>query len=142
MMFNAKNQTGYLSIETRFSECGEWGGHKEQIIIQADSDNSFHANYTVFPYDCDSLPYYIGINNLKPIINKTVAVNDKEKKSILDYVQRLMQSKIDERAFDGATNAGNIFTLTNSDSSLFISLYNNKLSDIESYKQLITELYR
>jgi hypothetical protein len=141
MEFGAVNSEGRLSIEARFSECGEWGGHKEEIVIYADSSETFHADYRVFPYNCDSLSYYIGNKNLKPVISKTVTIQEKDKKAIIAYIQRLTQSKINERLIDGASNAGNVFSIANPDSTFFISVRNRKDADANSYNKLVHELF-
>lgn len=141
MEFGTINNGGRLSIEAKFSECGEWGGHKEEIIVFADSSKTFHAGYRVFPYNCDSLPYYIGNKNLKPIVSKTVTVQEKEKTAIIAYIRRLTQSKINERLIDGASNAGNVFSIVNSDSTFFIWIRNRKDEDASSYNKLVHELF-
>jgi hypothetical protein len=134
----ATNQKNNLSIEARFDECGEWGGHKEKIKFFADSTMTFHANYQVFPFKCDSLDYYYSNQNLKPTVEKTIVLGDKEKKSVRDYFQRLKQSKITEK-FPG--HAGNIFTMANSDSTLLIKVYDQNEATVKSYKRLVTELF-
>jgi hypothetical protein len=134
----ATNRTSNLSIETRFDECGEWGGHKEKIIVFADSAMSIYANYQVFPFNCDSLDYYYTNQNLKPTINKKLVLSDQGKKSVSDYIQRLTQSKIAER-FPG--HAGNMFSVVNSDSTLNIQVYDRNEASVKSYKRLVTELF-
>jgi hypothetical protein len=141
MEFGATNPAGRLSIEARFSECGEWGGHKEEVIIYADSTERFHADYRVFPYNCDSLPFYLANYNVRPIVSKSIIVQENEKKAIIGYIQRLIQSKINERLVDGASNAGNVFSIVNSDSTFFLSVRNSKETDADSYKQFIRELF-
>src|SRR5258706_1163319 len=62
-----------ISIEARFSECGEWGGHKEKIIVNVDREQmKVFANYKVYPFNCDSMPSYEGRENLKPILDKRI----------------------------------------------------------------------
>ena len=134
----ATNHKNNLSIEARFDECGEWGGHKEIIKVFADSNKTIYANYQVFPFNCDSLDYYYTNQNLKPTIDKTIVFRDKEKKSVSDYLQRLTQSKTTER-FPG--HAGNIFTVVNSDSTLLIQVYDQNEATIKSYKTLVIELF-
>jgi hypothetical protein len=134
----ATNQTSNLLIETRFDECGEWGGHKEKITVFADSTMTIHANYQVFPFNCDSLDYYYTNQNLKPTIEKAIVLGDKEKNSVSDYIQRLIQAKVTER-FPG--HAGNIFYVVNSDSTLVIQVYDQNEATVKSYKRLTTELF-
>jgi hypothetical protein len=137
--FSAPYIKNTFKIEARFSECGEWGGHKEEIFIFADSSRIFYATYKVFPFNCDSLPYYDYKENLTPTINKTIVLNETTKKSIIDYILRLTQSKITER-FPG--QAGNFFSVANSDSTFYIQVYDSKEFDIESFRQLVMELLK
>jgi hypothetical protein len=141
MEFGAANHAGRLSVGAGFSECGDWGEHKEEVIIYADSVEKFHADYRVFPYNCDSLPFYLANDTLRPSISKTIVVQEKEKKAVIDYIQRLAQSKVNERLVDGASHAGNVFSIVNSDSTFFISVRNQKQTDVDSYKQFIRELF-
>jgi hypothetical protein len=128
-----------LLISARFSECGEWSGHKEEIIIDADKNGNFHAHYKVYPYNCDSLKYYYANENLKPKFDKTIELNDKRKQSIIDYIKRLTQSKITEQF---PRHAGNIFSIIKSDSTLIINVYDRKQYDVDSYNKLVTELFK
>ena len=75
---------------------------------------NIHANIQVFPFDCDSLDYYYTNDSLQPKINLTTVLNDKGKKAVTDYLQRLMQSKVKER-FPGYS--GKMFSIVNSDST-------------------------
>src|SRR5213593_3774080 len=70
IVLGALNNTRNLTIETRFSECGEWSGHLEKIIIFADSIRRIYADYQVYPYNCDSLKYYYGNHDLSPVTEK------------------------------------------------------------------------
>lgn len=131
------SKTNNLKIEARFSECGEWGGHKEDILITLNKDKRFYATYKIYPFNCDSLDYYYTNENIAPVFTKTILLNDTTKKSIIDYIQRLRESKITER-FPG--HAGHFFSVVNSDSTFYIQVYDNKEFDIKSFKQLVTEL--
>jgi hypothetical protein len=133
------SQADSLLINARFSECGEWSGHKEEIIIDADKNGNFHAHYKVYPYNCDSLKYYYANENLKPKFDKAITLNDKGKQSIIDYIKRLTQSKITEQ-FPG--HAGNVFSVVKSDSTLIINVYDRKQYDLDSYNKLVTELFK
>lgn len=142
MMFGAANHAGRLSIKAQFSECGEWGGHKEEVIIYADSLERFHADYRIFPFSCDSLTFYLANDNLPPPrISKTIVLQENEKKAVIAYIQRLTQSKVNERFIDGASNAGNVFSFVNADATFSISVRNQKQADVDSYRQFIHELF-
>ncbi len=131
------NQTSNLKIEARFDECGEWGGHKEEIIISADKKENIYATYNIYPFNCDSLDFYYGKRDIIPANSKKILLTDKTKKSIVEYIHRLIKSKISER-FPG--HAGNSFSIVNTDSSLNIHVYDNKELDITSFRQLVMEL--
>jgi len=130
---------GTLLVETRFSECGEWGGHKETLSIDELKDMKLRVKYDVYPYNCDSINYYNANDNLNPSTHKQIDLDEDQIKPILDYIQRLTQSKISER-FPG--HAGNIFEITNSDSTFVLSVYSNEKADMNSYIRLLRELFK
>jgi hypothetical protein len=133
----ALNGAKNLSINARFGECGEWGGHLETIIVSADKNNNFYANYKVYPFNCDSLDYYYANDTLNPIVDKNIILSNDNKNSIVSFIQRMIKSKVTER-FPG--HAGNYFSIINSDSSLRIEVYDTKEFDVNSYRQLIAEI--
>jgi hypothetical protein len=135
-LIEGKSQS-ILKIEAKFHECGEWGGHKEEITVIADNNYMFYAIYKVYPLNCDSLKHYGYDINYKPIVEKIILLNEMSKKSIVNYIHRLIESKMTEQ-FPG--NAGNSFLVLNSDSSFVIKVYDEKEFDILSYNQLVTEL--
>ncbi len=125
-------------IEARFTECSEWGRHREFIRIYTDEQSNFHARYLKFPVNCDSIVEQGYSSRLKPVFDKEIILDSKNKQSINDYLLRLTRSKI-KVSFPG--HAGHIFTACNADSSFFIQVYDNKLFCPESYQQLIDELF-
>ena len=42
---NPTNQELYLTIESRYDECGEWGGHYEKTTVSSDSTGTIQARY-------------------------------------------------------------------------------------------------
>jgi hypothetical protein len=127
-----------LFLNAEFSECGEWGGHKEKMVIYAKSDKEFYLSYQKYKVNCDSIGAYYGTPNFQKLeLEKTFKLNDINKKSISDYIQRMAKSKIEERH---PGQAGNSFSVFKSDSTLLINVYDNKEYDLKSYNRLITEL--
>lgn len=127
-----------LFLNATFSECGEWGGHEEKMVIYAKSDKEFYLSYEKFKVNCDSIGAYYGTPDFQKLESqKTLKLNQNNKKSISDYIQRMVKSKIEER-FPG--HAGNSFSIIKSDSTLIIKVYDYKKYDLESYNQLLTEL--
>lgn len=47
-----------FEITTTYAECGEWGGHTEEIIIQSDDKGIIHGMFYKYRYNCDSIGYY------------------------------------------------------------------------------------
>ncbi|MEO7922287.1 MAG: hypothetical protein ABIR30_01280 [Chitinophagaceae bacterium] len=136
----AFNQSSNVSIDARFSECGEWGGHTETIILTADKEQKLYATYKVYPFNCDSLDHYYKNKNLMPAFERKIILTDKSKQSISNYIHRLTQSKITQRF--STSNANNIFSIANSDSSLFILVYGSKEYEVLSFKKLTSELFK
>ncbi len=127
-----------LFLNARFSECGEWGGHEEKMIVFAKSDKEFYLNYQKFKVNCDSIGDYYGTPEFQKLeLQKTIKLNQDNKKSISEYIERMAKSKIEER-FPG--HAGNSFSVVKSDSSLIINVYDSKQYDFESYNKLLMEL--
>ncbi|UOK42131.1 MULTISPECIES: hypothetical protein [Flavobacterium] len=126
-----------LILNARFNECGEWGGHEEEMVIYAEPEKGFFLNYKKFKVNCES----INDTNIDPSQNlelsKTIKLNNNNKKSITDYLERILKSKIEEN-FLG--HAGNTFSAIKSDSTLFIRVYDKKKANIQSYNQLQREL--
>jgi hypothetical protein len=128
-----------LLINASFSECGEWGGRNENIIIYANKvDKEIYLNYRKYKVNCDSISTSYGTPYFQKIDSeKTIQLNQENKKSISRFIQRMIKSKIEER-FPG--HAGNSFSVLKTDSTLLIKVYDNKTYDTESYYKLLVEL--
>ncbi len=132
------NGTSNLSIEAKFSECGEWGGHRETINVNSDKQQILYATYNVYPFNCDSLDYFYGNRNLNPTIVRKVILDEQKQQSIVDYVERLTRSRIAQRF--PTSNANNVFSIVNSDSTLVIRVFGNREYEIQSFKKVVSEL--
>ncbi|MCH5715490.1 hypothetical protein [Niabella hibiscisoli] len=128
-----------LTLEARFSECGEWGGHKERIVVPHWKTDSASLTYIVYPYNCDSLDYYYGNDTISPAASRAIPLLDTDaKKALTQYMQRLVISKSNERL---PGHGNNIFSVRNSSRTLKINLYGDEEEPAESFKQLISELF-
>lgn len=127
-----------VTIETRFTECGEWGGHKENVIIAADSSETIFALFELYPFNCDSLSFYYKNGKLKPAVTERTVLTEAKKKAVILYVDKLLEKKISER-FTGGTSSS--YSITNYDSTLFIMLRSNDSSFAVSYENLKHELF-
>jgi len=128
-----------LTLEARFSECGEWGGHREQILISNWKRDSSALIHTIYPYKCDSLDYYYGNDSIAPVSIRQISLLDSNaKQAVIQYIQQLILSKSKER-FPG--HAGNIFSVQNSTKTLKIKVHDQSEEPVKSYKQLISALF-
>ncbi|WPO78603.1 hypothetical protein [Flavobacterium sp. KACC 22761] len=127
-----------LKINAFFSECGEWGGHYEELKIFAKESNykDYFLNYTKTSIDCDKRDSK-GRNLETIVAKKTIKLTDSDKKTIISYIKRMVESKVAER-FPG--NAGNSFSIINADSTLVIKVYDYNSKNLKSYNQLLDEL--
>ncbi|ESU21264.1 hypothetical protein FCR2A7T_06920 [Flavobacterium cauense R2A-7] len=126
-----------LTLKAEFDECGEWGGHKEEMVIYIKPKKGFHLDYRKFSVNCDSMDAFLNAPIQKLETSKTIKLVDANKISISNYLNRMLKSKINE-GFPG--HAGNLFSAITSDSTLIISVYDYKKIDIESYNKLQREL--
>ena len=127
-----------LKINASFSECGEWGGHHEDIKIFTKERNSkdYFLNYTKTNIDCERRDN--NGNNIETIvIKKTIKLTNSNKQSIIEYMKRMIDSKAQER-FPG--HAGDSFLIVNSDSTFVIKVYDYNSKNLKSYNQLLAEL--
>jgi len=121
-----------------FSECGEWGVHSEELKIFTEEANykDYFLTYTKTNIDCDKRD--LKGNDIETIaIKKTIKLTGSNKKSIIEYMKRMIQSKVSER-FPG--NAGDLFSVINADSTLVIKVYDYDSKNLKSYNQLLIEL--
>ncbi len=78
--FNPKNETLYLTIESHYDECGEWGGHYEKTTVRTDSTGIIKAYYEKYGIRCDSTYFYNRREefNIKPILTKKINLDEKK----------------------------------------------------------------
>lgn len=129
-----------LNIYCQFDECGEWGGHEEYIRVLKKGRTSFKLEYEKYSANCDNkVQVFDGLGYLiqaqKSLVQtKEIELKDKEKQAILDFSFEMVKSKFKE---DFIGHAGIILSITNSDSTLFISTYSR---EVEHYIELIDKL--
>nr|WP_315163850.1 hypothetical protein [uncultured Flavobacterium sp.] len=138
ILLGATGVDANIKINSRFSECGEWGGHNEKIKIYSKERNykDYFLDYEKTKIDCDKRDKN-GKNIETVIVQKTIKLDDSGKKSITDYIKRMITSKVEER-FPG--HAGNSFSVINYDSTLVIKVYDLNSRNLKSYNNLLEEL--
>ena len=135
---NSKNNYNVLlTINTRFDECGEWGGHFEKItIFSKNEDEKIYADYEETKVDCGSLGKYGNLNQ-NVSVRKTQKMNDLKKTAIKNYLRNL----VDYKSKDFVTgNSGKSYSAVSQDSSFQISLYTNSSDCERSFKELKSKL--
>lgn len=137
-------ELGAAGSETRlifyanFDECGEWGGHKEDLIIFAKSDKNFYATFKKSKVDCDKVGALYGTPEFhQPDLEKTFKLNNSHKEAIREYMQRLVYSKISEKH---PGHAGQNFGIIKTDSTLIIDVYDVNPNNFKNYKELQKKL--
>ena len=112
-----------ISLFARIDDCGEWGGPEYTFKIYTNSIGQYYLDYKRFKFNCDSIPYYRSLKKL-PLEKHTVLLLNKKSKAIIsDFFTRLMKAKIKENV---NSNAGSMYSLTSSDSTLMVNVYSDK----------------
>lgn len=102
----------FYLIQTRYSECGEWGGHTERIWIDRDTLDNLVGEYLIYPVNCDpdSLYYYneIDVDSLKPVFWTQFAIDINGQKELKKYSLDLLNQIYNQYS---TGNAADVFTV-------------------------------
>lgn len=130
------NLSDSISLFVMDDICGEWGGPEEKIEIFSNSIGDKVLNYKKYKFNCDSIDFYYNSN---PIFDyeRSIILNDNEKSKISCFFEKLIKAKIQEKH---GSNAGKIFHLQNSDTTLLISIVTDKTDISESFYLLKRDL--
>ncbi|MCJ8153565.1 hypothetical protein MKJ01_07280 [Chryseobacterium sp. SSA4.19] len=129
------DHTDTLSINSRFDECGEWGGHKEYIKIYS-SDKKEILKYTKYKVNCGNTNHVGQIIQTKDF-SKTIVLSKAQNKAVMYYMNNLLQLKFITQSFG---NSGNSFSIKRSDGSLHISHYGSSRLLLNNYNALMNAL--
>lgn len=125
-----------IHLYAMIDECGEWGGPKEEMKIYPFSTGEFQLNYRKHKFNCDSISFYYTNDSILDF-EKNIILGKEHKKELSDFFLKLMKAKINERV---NSNAGSVFWLTNSDSTMILSIHTGKTDIVDSYQSLIKKL--
>ena len=128
------NDTLFIKVE--LDECGEWGGPKEKIKIFKNINKELLLEYSKFKFNCDSIGEYY-TSNPKLDYKKTIHLNEKLQNKVAQYITELSNAKLYEYVY---SNAGSIYEISKSDSTIYISIHTENKQIEEFYKNLKTEL--
>jgi hypothetical protein len=125
-----------LYINSQFTECGEWGGHRELSKVFFSGKN-FYINYQKFNADCNSVKRNKGKLVQKLVKNITKKISDNDKVLIYNYVHQLLDAKFQEPI---GLQVGRIFQVVLSDNDLNISVYPGSSTTEKQYLELIKKI--
>jgi hypothetical protein len=135
--FNDLIKYSGMTLETRYAECGEWGGHQEKLEI-TDSGKTLFLTYKVYRFNCDSLDYYY-FNDNPPILSlKYKFLERQDLSEISRYILKLCQAKLDESL---GFHAVEVYSVRNENSTLSIRYSGFDSSINMSYKKLLAFLF-
>jgi hypothetical protein len=128
-----------LTITCQYDDCGEWGGHREEIRLVKNNQSSFCLDYQKDSVNCanitelfDGFGFYYGVKRV-PAYGENSMAPDAMKKHIRNFASTMMQSIFEDDFY--FSHAGVITTIANRDSSLFIQTYSNKADNFNYLKQ-------
>jgi hypothetical protein len=123
--------SGELNLYADFDECGEWGGHREEIKLIRERKNIV-ALFTKDSVNCQNP------NGRKVIENKKVILNDEQKEAISIYLHELLNKSLGERV---PYHAGEWYSATAIDSSIIIT-YHKSEETWRGYENLKKSLFK
>jgi len=128
---------GNFIIKAYIEDCGEWGGHYEQMKLYAlHKEKNIFLAYKKTNVDCnrqESDSTYLQ----DTIVSKTIKLSKANEKAIVSFLSELTTLKITSR-FPG--HAGNQFEVIKSDSTFYIKLYDGRKASLKNYKKLLEKL--
>jgi len=127
-----------LTVVVTFSECGEWGGHREHLSIQQDSASKLYARLVIDSVNCDSLVRYYPNETLKrysrqQIYDSIKYLTLKDELLISGMLQKILEAHLEEGAF--GANFGDLYTIKTSDGSLNLIFWNNANDHTMDYRE-------
>lgn len=120
---------GYLKLTADYDECGEWGGHHEEIKIVREQKKLF-AEITKDSVDCKNL------KSRKIIEKKRIALSEIHKKAISEYLHELLGKSLEEQI---PYHAGQWYSAETIDSTLIL-IYHEAGNDWKGFMKLKKEL--
>lgn len=129
------NNKDTIFIKSRFTDCGEWGGHEEMMKIYRSGKN-INLNYTRFEVNC-GVRDSVGSIIQKKELNKNILLSNSQKLIVMNYITALMKFQFLDKEI---SNSGNFFYLTNTKENLKLSIWGNNPLFIGYYNNLMSSL--
>ena len=104
---------GYLKLTADYDECGEWGGHHEEIKIMREN-KILLAEFTKDSIDCENP------QSRKVVEKKKIVLTETHKKAITIYLHQLLDKSLQEQI---PYHAGQWYSAETIDSTLIINYH-------------------
>lgn len=116
-----------LTFVVTFSECGEWGGHKECLKIQLDSASNLYARLVIDSVNCDSLVRYYPDDRVNKYSRQQVYDSIKyltleDELQVSKMLQRILEAHLEGGML---ANFGDLYVIKTSDGSLNLTFWNS-----------------
>jgi hypothetical protein len=116
-----------LKITIEFSDCGEWGGHKEMIYIQSNKQYDITARFIMDSVSCDKIVEKDGVGvlddkNRHILIDTVKVLNNSDEKLFSLFFQRLVELYLKNEMH---SNAGARYVVKNTNNSFYIDYWNS-----------------
>jgi hypothetical protein len=124
--------TDTITIEAKFADCGEWGGHIERFDILRKNDNTLSVHYSRDTVNCPD-PSCFNRRIIEEWINK---LSDKDQVLIINFIHELIDKSFNN---EGISNAGNFYSVKRNFGHLNIG-YINYNKDWKGFENLKNSL--
>lgn len=128
------NNEDTIFVKSRFSDCGEWGGHSELIKIYR-AEKKLKLTYIKFKVDCDMRDSEGSIIQNKEF-TRHVLLSNSQQLALMNYMNDLMKFQFLTKEI---SHSGNSFYLYNTKEDLKIYHYGNQPLLLNNYNILMTE---
>jgi hypothetical protein len=130
------NQQDTLKILVEFSECGEWGGHRELMFLKRNEENKVFAQLFIDSISCDSM---LAVHNTTDevdksrviIVEKEKILTDKDEQTISEFIKGLLEIYLTNNYLNRYEDSliiyegsGTLLRVTNTNSTFNLTFWN------------------
>lgn len=117
-----------LKIEIEKDDCGEWGGHKENIAIWNGDSGKMTAKFTMDSVSCENLKIVDGKTKIDDnsrviIFDTTRLIKINEQELVNDFLKRVFELYLNGEEL--CSNAGTYFYIYNTEQTLSLKYWNS-----------------
>ncbi len=125
-----------LILKSRFEDCGEWGGHEEEMRVYR-SGREIVLSYIKYRVNCSERNTSGSIIQHKESSDRFY-LSDSQCKAIMDHMTALMELKFINHPIG---NSGNKFSVVNTAGDLHLSCYGSSDLLLDNYNILMEQLH-